>query len=258
MGRDLGSRDAVLDGELVAFDEKGRPSFGTLQQRIGVGDEASARRRARDHPVVYMLFDVLHLEGRDVTREPWRARRERLDALELQGDAWRTPRFYEGGGPTMLDATRAQGLEGLVAKRADSAYEPGRRSGAWIKVKNSLRQEVVVGGWTQGEGRRAGQLGALLVGYRDDAGRLLFAGKVGTGFTEATLDDLARRLAPLARPTSPFEGGAAVPRDAHFVEPRLVAEVEFTEWTQGGTLRHPSFKGLRADKDPRDVVKEVP
>src|SRR5205807_173499 len=145
--------------------------------------------------------------------------------------------------------------EGLVAKRLNSCYEPGRRSGAWLKVKHTLRQELVIAGWLPGEGRRAERIGALLVGYHRD-GQLVYAGRVGTGFTEATLERLSGRLAPLRRKSSPFDETPKLPREAVFVQPKLVAEVEFREWTEDGVMRAPSFKGLREDKPTTDVVRE--
>jgi bifunctional non-homologous end joining protein LigD len=157
----------------------------------------------------------------------------------------------------MLDGSKAAGLEGVMAKRVDSRYEQGKRSGAWLKVKNHMTQELLIGGWVEGEGKRRGLPGALLVGYWDDKGRLVYAGKVGTGFTEQMLERLTRLMAPLARDSSPFEVGNP-PRDAHFVEPKLVGEFRFAEWTKGGQLRAPAFKGLRDDKDPREVVRERP
>jgi bifunctional non-homologous end joining protein LigD len=252
----LHGRRAVLDGEIVALDERGRPSFERLQQRMGLTAEAEVRRRMRDVPVAYMLFDLAYLDGSLLLDERYPARRERLLGLHLADRHWQTPPHHVGGGRELLRASRENGLEGVIAKRLDSVYEPGRRSGAWLKVKHRLRQEFVIGGWAEGEGRRKGLPGALLVGYWD-AGRLVYASKVGTGFTEATLARLAALMRPIERETSPFDVGRPPPR-AHFVEPRLVAEVEFSEWTAGGELRAPSFKGLRADKDPREVVREQP
>ena len=155
----------------------------------------------------------------------------------------------------MLQTSRDQGMEGIVAKRLESRYEPGKRTGAWLKIKNQQRQEFVIGGWVPGAGKRDAKIGALVIGYWDEA-RFVSAGKVGTGFTEERLRELAELLRPLARESSPFDAGV-VSRGTHFVEPRLVCEVEFTEWTsRTGQLRHPSFKGLRTDKAPRDVVRE--
>ena len=252
----LGPHLAVLDGEIVALDARGRPSFERLQQRIGLASDADVRQRMGEFPVVYMVFDVLYFDGMLVTGQPYTRRREVLEALELSADHWQTPPSQVDHGREMLRASRENGLEGVIAKRLDSVYEMGRRSGAWLKVKHHLRQELVIGGWVEGEGRRRGRPGALLVGYWA-GGRFVYAGKVGTGFTDATLDRLAALMAPLERDRSPFDVGRP-PGHVHFVEPRLVAEFEFAEWTRGGELRAPSFKGLREDKDAREVVREVP
>ena len=168
---------------------------------------------------------------------------------------WQVPATHRGDGERLLAATRATGLEGVVAKKMDSVYEIGRRSRCWIKLKNHRRQEIVIGGWLPGEGARVNRLGALVAGYYDEAGQLRFAGKVGTGFTDAELGRLGGLLDGLARPTSPFAD--KVPwRQARYVEPVLVADVEFSEWTSGGTMRHPSYKGLRDDKEAREVIRE--
>src|SRR5437868_7929642 len=190
IARALGSHDVVLDGELVAFEENGRPSFERLQQRIHNTDPNVVRRRMKSHPVVYVVFDLLYLDGRDLTGEPYSRRRELLAELDLNGESWQTPGHSVGQAKELLAASKEQGLEGVMLKRLDSTYVPGKRNGAWLKVKNVSRQEFVVGGWTPGEGRRKNQLGALLVGYFEEGGGepvLRFGGKVGTGFSESDL-----------------------------------------------------------------------
>jgi bifunctional non-homologous end joining protein LigD len=252
----LGRRQMVLDGELVAFDEAGRPSFQQLQGRIHLASEVLVRERMRAIPVTYMLFDVLHLSGRSTRELPYEDRRAVLEDLDLDGPGWQTPGYHAGEGSALFAVSREKGLEGVIAKRLGSVYEPGSRGGAWLKVKNIRSQEVVIGGWLPGKGRRSGMIGALLVGYYEDS-ELRYAGKVGTGFGEEDLKRLAERLKPLRRDTSPFVGRQPE-RGSIFVEPKLVAEVAFGEWTRAGTLRHPSFKGLRTDKPARDVVREEP
>jgi bifunctional non-homologous end joining protein LigD len=252
LGRELGSREAILDGEVVAFDEDGRPSFQRLQRRMHLASEHAVRRLAAGDPVTYVVVDLLWLDGHSLMEQPYLARRERLLELDLRGPTWQTPAHHVGDGGALLEASRAQGLEGVLAKRLDSPYTPGRRTGAWVKVKNVRNTDVVIGGWLPGEGNRAGRIGALLVGYFED-GALRYAGRVGTGFTVAELDRLQRLLEPLERDTSPF-AGRQPPRGARFVEPKLVASVDYGEWTRSRTLRHPVYKGLRDDVDPRDVV----
>jgi bifunctional non-homologous end joining protein LigD len=257
LNRALSHHRAVLDGEVVALDAEGRPSFGALQRRMHVTAESTVRRLARETPVTYVIFDLLWLDGHSLMDLPYEERRARLAELDLgDGERWRVPDYVVGRGAQLLAATEQQGLEGVIAKRLDSVYEPGRRSPSWVKVKNLYRQEVVVGGWVPGDGRRRDRIGALLAGVWDN-GELRHIGRVGTGFTEKELDRLSKLLAPLAREDSPFApGGPKVPRNAVFVEPRFVAEVEFREWTEGGQLRAPSYKGLRDDKDAELVVRE--
>ncbi|HET9162820.1 MAG TPA: DNA ligase D [Solirubrobacterales bacterium] len=260
LSRQLGARDAVLDGELVAFDEQGRPSFERLQQRIHQTAESVVRRRMRSHPVTYVIFDLLHLEGRDLMGEPYSRRRELLEGLELAGESWQTPAYSTGHASELLAASAEQKLEGIVLKRLDGRYAPGKRTGSWLKVKNLGRQEFVIGGWQPGEGRRRNRLGAILIGYFEtEKGRreLRYAGKVGTGFSDRDLDELLERLRPLARKANPFAGRRG-PRDANFVEPRLVAEIEFRQLTAEGLVRHGSFKGLREDKPADQVGVERP
>jgi bifunctional non-homologous end joining protein LigD len=255
MGRAIGSGEVILDGEVVALDEKGRPSFEEIQQRMGLTSESEVRRKMKLVPVTYMVFDLLWQDGHSLLAEPYTERRRLLARLKLAGASWQTPPFEKGGGQPMLDASAKAGLEGIVAKKLDSPYEPGRRSGVWVKVKNHSRQELVIGGWLEGEGRRRGYPGALLVGYYDNDKKFVYAGKVGTGFSDTMLEKLASLMKPLAQVKNPFDIGSP-PKAAHYVKPQLVAEFEFVEWTRSGQLRAPSFKGLRTDKPPRKVVRE--
>jgi bifunctional non-homologous end joining protein LigD len=257
----LTKHTAVLDGEVVAFDEEGRPSFERLQGRMHLTGDAAIGARTRSTPIAYVVFDLLYLDGENLMRLPYSERRARLEALDLNGPSWRTPAYHQGQGGALLDASAQQGLEGIVAKRLDSAYEPGKRNGSWLKIKNTRRQELVIGGWLPGEGRRHGRIGALLMGYYDHSPatpELRFAGKVGTGFDAKELDMLEKVLATRRRPTSPFSGPKQPGKGAIYVEPDLVAEVEFNEWTRQNMLRHPSYKGLRDDKRALDVVLEKP
>jgi bifunctional non-homologous end joining protein LigD len=255
LGRQLGSTSVLLDGELVAFDASGRTDFGRLQSRMHVARPTAALRR--DTPVQLLLFDVLHLEGASLLDRSYDERRAALDGLELQGDSWSVPPAFLGGGAAVLAATRAQGLEGVVAKRRSAPYVPGRRSDDWRKLKHVHRTSAVVAGWKPGEGGRAGRIGSLLLGQHGPSG-LEFAGHVGTGFSAATLALLGRRLEPLRRDTPAYD--TPVPREhartAVWVEPEVVVEVEYAEWTRDGRLRHPSYKGLRDDVPAEEVTRE--
>lgn len=258
LGEALGSRAVVLDGEIIALDAEGQPSFRMLQRRMHVAEAARAKRLSSQVPATFMAFDVLYLDGRSTMDRTYDERRRLLESLSLDGAAWATPPAFSGGpGADVLRAARERGLEGVVAKRRDSTYQPGRRSDRWVKVKNFRTQEVVIGGWTPGKGRRGGTIGALLLGVPAEGG-LAYVGKVGTGFTEQLLADLSRRLRPLARARSPFDGPLpkAQVAGATWVRPTLVGEVRFSEWTGEGRLRQPSWRGLRPDKRPGDVVVE--
>jgi bifunctional non-homologous end joining protein LigD len=247
----LAGREVVLDGEVVAFDGA-RPSFQKLQSRMHLTSEHAVRRLARDDPVHYIAFDLLYLDGRSLLDLRYDERRALLAELELAGPTWQAPAHHVGDGAALLELTRAQQLEGVIAKRLDCPYTPGKRTSGWVKVKNIGSTEVVVGGWLAGEGGRSGRLGALVIGIPDEDGVLRYAGRVGTGFTEAELIRLGGILDDLATTESPF-AGRQPPKLTHFVEPRLVARVDFTERTNAGTLRQPSYKGLRDDIAPEDV-----
>jgi bifunctional non-homologous end joining protein LigD len=251
----LAGHDAVVDGEIVAMDAAGRPDFGVLQNRMHrTGLEVPGM--AADKPVTYLVFDLLSWDGEDLLGVPYAQRRERLDALGIAGHRWVATPWFPGGGAQVLAASQENGLEGVVAKRLNSVYRPGLRGPDWRKVKNFRSQAVVVGGWRPGQGRRAGGIGSLLFGVPDDEGRLVYAGHVGTGFTDQDLADLKRMFT--ARKTSPFHGVLPrdVTRDAHWVEPDLVGEVAYAVWTADGRLRHPAWRGVRDDLEPDDVVVE--
>jgi DNA ligase D-like protein (predicted ligase) len=241
----------VVDGEVVAYEGE-RTSFGLLQRRAGISDPRAAR--SSGIPVVFHVFDLLHLGGVDLERLPlWRRRRLLDGAFEL-APPLRATEVLEGDGAALLARVCDAGWEGLIGKRVDTPYHRGR-SRDWVKLKCVLGQELVIGGWTEPKGARTG-FGSLLVGYHDPGGRLVFAGRVGTGFDEATLAGLTAALHRLERPTSPFEVGSPTGRGLHWAEPRLVAQVGFSEWTGSGKVRHPRFLGLRHDKAPAEVVRE--
>jgi DNA ligase D-like protein (predicted ligase) len=242
----------ILDGEIVAFDG-GATSFARLQGRMGIDDPA--RARATGIPVFYYLFDILWLDGQDTTPLELLERKRLLEAaITFEAPLRYTDHRVRDGERFYRQACR-NGWEGLIAKRAASPYVP-RRSPDWLKFKCVAQQELVIGGWTDPEGGRT-DFGALLVGYYE-GDVLVYAGKVGTGYDEATLRALGARLRRLARPRSPFARGKPPAAGAHWVEPALVAEVGFSEWTRAGKLRHPRYLGLRPDKPPREVVRETP
>jgi bifunctional non-homologous end joining protein LigD len=255
----LSGHEAIVDGEIVAMDDRGRPDFGALQNRMHrTGPEVPKMAAAK--PVTYLVFDLLEWDGENLLDRPYAERRARLDDLGIAGHRWVATPWFEGNGtgvgPDVLSASEENGLEGVVAKRLASPYRPGLRSPDWRKIKTFKTQAVVVGGWRPGQGRREGTIGSLLVGVPDDEGRLVYVGHVGTGFSDADLRDLQRMLT--ARKTPPFEGALPreVTRDAHWVEPDLVGEVAYAVWTADNRLRHPAWRGVRDDLEPDDVVVE--
>jgi bifunctional non-homologous end joining protein LigD len=249
---DLGVENAILDGEVVAFAGDGTTSFQRLQNAFGEG---------RAGELAYHLFDLIHLDGRDLRGLPLIERKALLRALMERLPKKHKLVFsehFEGDGRRIFENACKLGVEGVIAKKKDSVYL-SKRTRDWLKIKCFRRQELVIGGYSDPEGSRTG-IGALLVGYHDPArdGALIYAGKVGTGFTQESLAELARRLARLERKSSPFTGGPKPKAGIHFVQPKLVAEVAFSEWTDGGHLRHPSFQGLREDRPPAGVIREKP
>ena len=257
--------DAVLDCEIVVTDASGRPDFGLLQNRINLSRPADIDRASQTWPAQLMIFDVLELDGQSLLARPYAERREILENLGLEslgpdvlGERVHVPPVFHGDLQAARDISQQLRLEGVVAKRTDSPYAPGRRGKTWLKIKNFLTQEVVVAGWRSGQGGRSGTFGSLLMGIPGPDG-LQYVGRVGSGFDGAALDDVQRRLDARARTTSPLVG---VPRedarDAHWVEPDLVGEVTYAELTGPGRMRHPVWRGLRPDKNADEVVWERP
>jgi bifunctional non-homologous end joining protein LigD len=243
---------ALLDGELVVLLEDGRASFQALQHALGETGRASRGQARRG--LMYLVFDLIEVDGEALVTQPLEARKARLQTLVSRGTEGRI-RYADhvvGHGAAFFAQATTLGVEGIVSKRRDGAYQPGRRSG-WLKIKCLREQPFVIGGYTDQEGM-VGGLGALLVGHYED-GRLTFAGRVGTGFTHKISQTLLARLRPLARATSPFDPppAGALARTAHFVEPTLVATVAFAEWTDDDKIRHPVYRGLADGADPRSI-----
>lgn len=243
----------LLDGEIVAFDANGKPSFSALQPRMQLRKTAQVESLSASAPVHFAVFDVLVLKGELLTELTYTERRELLTGLNIDEQVISVPRSYDNG-EALLRQMISSGMEGVVAKKRDSTYRKGRSSD-WTKVKHKPRQEFVIGGWTEGAGRREGSFGALLLGHYDDDGKFAYAGNVGSGFDDRLLGDLHRELQEIESDDSPFNG-PVTGRGIHFAEPELVAEIEYAELTPDIHLRQPVFKGLRDDKRPEDVVLE--
>jgi bifunctional non-homologous end joining protein LigD len=239
----VNAKQAILDGEVVILDPAGRPSFSLLQQGEGA--------------LLYVIFDVLQIDGRDVTGLAYSGRRKLLEQLVDNGDRWMvSPRHADGN--ALYEAAKERGLEGVMAKRVDSVYEPGRRSPAWRKIKYRPQQEFVVGGWVPGGGTRGSTFAALLVGVYKGK-KLQYSGRVGTGFKERELQRLLGRFRELASDECPFDPPPPPPtrKIAHWLRPEMVVEVQFAEWTGDNILRQPAYMGERDDKNPRKVVREI-
>jgi bifunctional non-homologous end joining protein LigD len=243
----------LLDGEIVALDDQGAPSFQTLQERMHVSNQAEAARLAGEVPATFFVFDVLQIGDRSLLDQPWTERREVLESLDLSGPSWVTTPSFPGEGDVVWEAVEAREMEGVIAKRMDAPYLPGTRSKHWLKIKRLGSDEFVVGGWMPGAGRREGSIGSLLLGVPAADGGLAYVGNVGTGFTSSELSRLEGALGPKRRPTSPFTSGPVPRKGAVFVAPELVVEVVFGQRTRDGVLRHSSYKGMRIDKTAADV-----
>ena len=264
----LDGRDAILDGEVVARDDEGRPRFQLVQRRMGLTSKGAVDARRRQTPVDFVAFDLVHLDGRDLRAAPYSERRDLLAGLGFDGACWSAPAHRVGGGAELLEAAKDRGLEGVVAKKLESPYREGRRSGEWIKERIWREQEFVIGGHIPGEGRRAETVGSLLVGYYDkraselgpgESQSLHFAGGVGSGLTQGNLAELSAALGKINRKRQPVRHAASAARrrgSRSSASRVLVCQVSWSEWTAQGTLRQPAFKAMRDDKDPREIVRE--
>ena len=257
---EIKAQTAVLDGEIVALDEEGRPSFSLMQQRTGVGEGGHRIRRTRDDiPVVYYVFDLLYLDGYDLMQTDLEQRKQLLGSVVTSGDLLRYSEHWIGTGKALFEAAGHRGLEGIIAKRRTSCYLQ-KRSNEWLKIKITRRQECVIGGYTDPRGARE-NFGSIVLGLYDDQGRLIPVGQAGSGFNEQTHAQMWKRLQGLETSRNPFFGKVESDRRVHYVKPELVAEIKFTEWTHEGQsgavkMRAPVFQGMRVDKAPKECKLE--
>lgn len=267
LGSAIRGSKAIIDGEIVALDADGKPSFQLLQQRMGLSNPMTIQRRSQQTPVRFIGFDLLAEDGEELIHLPYEQRRERLLGLRLDDPRWQVPPDYVDDGEALLEAVRREGLEGVVAKRLGSRYRPGERSSDWLKLRIRMRQDFLIGGWLPGLGGRSERLGSVMLGVWDrtpeeaqrsgEPQRLVYVGAAGSGLSERTIEDLTEWLGSLRRADSPFTLGIGPKRsDPVWCEPELVCSVEFSEWTREDTLRQPAFKGLRDDVDPSKVLRE--
>lgn len=244
---------AIVDGEIIAFDEGGRPSFAALQSRMHLNAAPRIAALADERPVTFAAFDLIEAGGLDLRDEPWERRRKMLEALAIDAPNVTVAAVYDDG-DALLEQMIDRGMEGVVAKRRGSRYRPGKHGSDWIKIKPKPRQEFVIGGWTAGTGHRSHSFGALLLGYFEN-GSLRYAGNVGSGFDDRNIAAVFSELKMIETTDSPFDG-PVTGRSVHFAAPELVCEIEYSELTPEGHLRHPVFKGLRDDKAPEEVALE--
>jgi bifunctional non-homologous end joining protein LigD len=254
------AKNAILDGEVVALDDQGRPSFSLMQQRTGFHPRGKRGPANADITVLYYAFDLLYLDGYDWRRVPLEARKEKLKSIIITGDALRYSDHYEREGKAVFQLATEKGLEGIVAKKRNTTYQE-RRSSDWLKLKIRHRVECVIGGYTEPEGSRA-HFGSIVLGLYDKQGRLIHVGQAGSGFTQTSLEEIWKLLKKRETKQNPFYGEVEALRKVFWVRPDLVAEIEYTEWTEGTSsgsgpkLRAPVFLGLRDDKDPKDCLLE--
>jgi bifunctional non-homologous end joining protein LigD len=260
LAKSVKAKTAILDGEVVALDDQGRASFSLMQQRTGFRPGGRRGVANADVPVLYYAFDLLYLDGYDLRKLPLEERKKKLASVLIPGDALRYSDHYEKQGKALFEMARAKGLEGILAKKRDSIYQE-RRSTEWLKIKITHRLEAVIGGYTEPEGSRA-HFGSIVLGLYDKQGRLIHVGQAGSGFDQNSLDEVWKLLKKRETKKNPLYGEVEALRKVYWVKPELVAEIEFSEWTEGAShgsgpkLRAPVFLGLRDDKDPQDCVLE--
>src|SRR5712671_1274460 len=260
LAKSVKAKTAILDGEVVALDEQGRPSFSLMQQRTGFRPGGRRGVTNADVPVLYYAFDLIYLDGYDWRKLPLEERKKKLSSILITGDALRYSDHYERQGKALFEMARQKGLEGILAKKRDSIYQE-RRSSEWLKIKIRHRLEAVIGGYTEPEGSRA-HFGSIVLGLHDKKGRLIHVGQAGSGFDQKSLGEVWKLLKKLETKENPFYGEVEALRKVTWVKPELVAEIEYAEWTHGSSgssvpkLRAPVFLGLRDDKDPRECVLE--
>ena len=260
LAKSVKAKTAILDGEVVALDEEGRPSFSLMQQRTGFRPGGHRGQASAEVPVLYYAFDLLYLDGYDFRKLPLEERKKKLASILITGDSVRYSDHYEKQGKALFEMAREKGLEGILAKKRDSIYQE-RRSSEWLKIKIRHRVECVIGGYTQPEGSRA-HFGSIVLGLYDKQGRLIHVGQAGSGFNQKSLGEIWKMLQKRETKQKPFYGEVEALRKVSWVKPELVAEIEYAEWTEGANggsgpkLRAPVFLGLRDDKDPKECLLE--